>query len=167
MCVCTVYVYCVRCTLFCPVAETCARLAGNFCQYLTTVTSGANSLVWWGDCCLHSVTQPYTTRPRWREQGGGLRSLPLVSPIWICTVMCPGGQKFETSRESILAFSAIGSIVLSIPVYLRAPLFEALQVQNSAGGFTHSNGEAGDASRVGNLSPAMRQGIDSWNRAWN
>jgi hypothetical protein len=28
------------------VAETCARLAGNLCQYLTTVTSGANSLVW-------------------------------------------------------------------------------------------------------------------------
>jgi hypothetical protein len=22
--------------------------------------------------CLHSVTQPYTTWPRWREQGGGL-----------------------------------------------------------------------------------------------
>jgi hypothetical protein len=43
--VCTVYVYCVRCTLFPPVAETCARLAGNLCQYLTTVTSGANSLV--------------------------------------------------------------------------------------------------------------------------
>jgi hypothetical protein len=21
--------------------------------------------------CLHSVTQPYTTWPRWREQGGG------------------------------------------------------------------------------------------------
>ncbi len=28
--------------------------------------------------CLHSVTQPYTTWPRWREQGGGLCSLPLV-----------------------------------------------------------------------------------------
>ena len=27
--------------------------------------------------CLHSVTQPYTTCPRWREQGGGLCSLPL------------------------------------------------------------------------------------------
>jgi hypothetical protein len=27
--------------------------------------------------CLHSVTQPYTTWPRWRVQGGGLRSLPL------------------------------------------------------------------------------------------
>ncbi len=30
--------------------------------------------------CLHSVTQPYTTLPRWREQGGGLCSLPLISP---------------------------------------------------------------------------------------
>ncbi len=35
-----------------PVAETCARLAGNFCQYryLTTVKSGANGMVmvWYG-----------------------------------------------------------------------------------------------------------------------
>ncbi len=30
-----------------------------------------------GQFCLHSVTQPYTTWPRWREQGGGLHSLPL------------------------------------------------------------------------------------------
>jgi hypothetical protein len=28
--------------------------------------------------CLHSVTQPYTTWSRGREQGGGLRSLLLV-----------------------------------------------------------------------------------------
>ncbi len=28
--------------------------------------------------CFHSVTQPYTTWPRWREQGGGLCSLPLA-----------------------------------------------------------------------------------------
>ena len=28
--------------------------------------------------CLHSVTQPFTTWPRWREQGGGLCSLPLA-----------------------------------------------------------------------------------------
>jgi hypothetical protein len=27
-------VYCVRCTLFPPVAEICARLACNFCQYM-------------------------------------------------------------------------------------------------------------------------------------
>ncbi len=50
----TVYVYCVRCTLFPPVAETCARLAGNLCQYLTTVTSGANNLVWVTVCLFHS-----------------------------------------------------------------------------------------------------------------
>jgi hypothetical protein len=30
---------------------------------------------------LHSITQPYTTWPRWREQGGGLRSLPLVGQV--------------------------------------------------------------------------------------
>ena len=29
--------------------------------------------------CLHSVTQPFTTWPRWREQGGGLCSLPLLT----------------------------------------------------------------------------------------
>ncbi len=88
------YVYCVHllCTVysFPPVAETCARLAGNLCQYLTTVTSGANSWVWVtvcyftgtlasrvgqgggvGQICLHDFTQPYTIWPRWREQGGG------------------------------------------------------------------------------------------------
>ncbi len=27
--------------------------------------------------CLHSVTQPYTTCPRWREQGGGGAFPPL------------------------------------------------------------------------------------------
>ncbi len=39
---------------------------------------GEGGGVW--QLCLHSVTQPYTTWPRWREQGGRLRSLPLVSP---------------------------------------------------------------------------------------
>ncbi len=33
-----------------------------------------------GQLCLQSVTQPYTSWPRWREQGGGLRSLPLHIP---------------------------------------------------------------------------------------
>jgi hypothetical protein len=41
---------CVLCTLFPPVAEICARLSGNFCQYFTTVASGANSLVWVAVC---------------------------------------------------------------------------------------------------------------------
>ncbi len=44
--VCIVCVYCVRRTFFPPAAETCARLAGNFCGYLTTVMSGANGMVW-------------------------------------------------------------------------------------------------------------------------
>ncbi len=39
--VCTVYVYCVWCTLFPLVTEICASLAGSFCQKLTTVKSGA------------------------------------------------------------------------------------------------------------------------------
>jgi hypothetical protein len=64
-----------------------------FCQYMTTVSC------WFGclsaisqlairvgeggvvrQLCLHSVTQPYTSWPRWREQGGGLCSLPLAQP---------------------------------------------------------------------------------------
>jgi hypothetical protein len=86
------------------VAEICARLAGNFCQYMTTVSCWANSLVRVSVCysisqlasrvgegggvwklCLHSVTQPYTTWPRWLEQGGGLCSLPLRQ---ICNLAC-------------------------------------------------------------------------------
>ncbi len=70
-------VYCVQCTPSPPVAEICARLADNFCQYMTTVSCWANSLVWVA-LCYFTVTQPYTTWPRWREQGGGLCSLPLV-----------------------------------------------------------------------------------------
>ncbi len=41
--VCTVYVYCVWCTLFPPVAKICTS---NFCQSLTTVKSGAYDMVW-------------------------------------------------------------------------------------------------------------------------
>jgi hypothetical protein len=77
---------------FPPVAEICARLAGNFCQYMAN-----GQIVWFGclsaisqlasregegggvrQLCLHSVTQRFTTWPRWREQGGGLCSLPLA-----------------------------------------------------------------------------------------
>jgi hypothetical protein len=45
-------VYCVQCTgtPFPPVAEICARLAGNFCQDMTTVSCWANSLVWLSVC---------------------------------------------------------------------------------------------------------------------
>jgi len=38
-------VYFVQCTPFPPVAEICARLADNFCQYMTTVSCWAKSLV--------------------------------------------------------------------------------------------------------------------------
>ncbi len=40
------FMYTVLCTLFPLVAEICARLAGSFCQYFTTVTSG--QIVWFG-----------------------------------------------------------------------------------------------------------------------
>ncbi len=37
---------------------------------------GEGGGVW--QLCLHSVTQSYTTWPRLREQGGGLRPIPLI-----------------------------------------------------------------------------------------
>jgi hypothetical protein len=38
---------------------------------------------------LHSVTQPYTTWPRWQERGGGLCSLPLdISRSFLYRVEC-------------------------------------------------------------------------------
>jgi hypothetical protein len=82
----TVYVYCVQCTLFPPVAETCARLVGNFCQYLTTVMSGANSLV--------SVTVFYFT-----ASWGGGREEELGKSVSIAlhslTLPGPGGESRE------------------------------------------------------------------------
>jgi hypothetical protein len=55
--VCTVYicVLCMVCTLFPPVAEVCARMAGNFYLKLTTVKSGAYDLVWLSVCYFTST----------------------------------------------------------------------------------------------------------------
>ena len=50
-------VYCVQCTPFPPVAEICARLAGNFCQYISTVSCWANSLVWESVCYFPASQQ--------------------------------------------------------------------------------------------------------------
>ncbi len=89
---CIVYcVQCTDCTPFPPVAEICARLAVSTSQH-----SSVGQIVWFGclsaisqlasrvgegggvrQLFLHSVTQPFTTWPRWRERGGGLCSLPL------------------------------------------------------------------------------------------
>ncbi len=45
--------------------------------WLSAISQLASRVVeGWG--VWHSVTQPYTTWPRWRDQGGGLCSLPLV-----------------------------------------------------------------------------------------
>ncbi len=54
--------YCVQCSSFPPVAEICARLAGNFCQYMSTVSCWANSLVWVSVCYFRAS-----------QQGGGWR----------------------------------------------------------------------------------------------
>jgi hypothetical protein len=90
-------VYCVQYTPFPPVAEICA-LGWPAISVSTFQQSRVGQIVWFGwlsaksqlasrvgegggvrQLCLHSVTQPYTTWPRWREQGGGFCSLPLVS----------------------------------------------------------------------------------------
>ncbi len=58
----------VLCTLFTPAAEICARLAGNYCQQLTTVKSGANDLVW-QTVCFFTASQ----------QGGGRGAILSIS----------------------------------------------------------------------------------------
>ncbi len=63
-------VYCVQCTPFPPVAEICARLANNFCQYMTTVSCWANSLVW-VSVCYFTASQ---------QGGGGRGSEATLSP---------------------------------------------------------------------------------------
>jgi hypothetical protein len=91
MCVRTVYVNCVRCTLFplwlksepvWPAISVSIHNSfvlgkkfglGVCLQLASRVREGGGV----GQLCLHGVTQPYTTWPRWREQGGGLHSLPL------------------------------------------------------------------------------------------
>jgi hypothetical protein len=99
--VCTMYVFCVRCTLF-PlwlksVPGWPAFSVSTFLQFRV------GQIVWFGclsaisqlasrvgegggvrQLCLHSVTQPYTTWPRWREQGGWLHSLPLDATHYVC-----------------------------------------------------------------------------------
>jgi hypothetical protein len=73
-----------------PAAKICAGLAGNFRHLLVTEMSVANGMVWVNVCyftaslqgggvgqiCVNSVTQPYTTWPRLREQEGGCISSP-------------------------------------------------------------------------------------------
>ena len=63
-------VYCVQCTPFPPVAEICARLAGNFCRYISTVSCWANSLVWESVCYFTASSQG----------GGGRGSEASLSP---------------------------------------------------------------------------------------
>jgi hypothetical protein len=90
------YVYCVRCTLSplwqksepgwpaISVSTSQQFLVGQIVWFgwLSAISQlgsriGEGGGVW--QLCLHSVTQPYATWPRWRERGGGgLRSLPLV-----------------------------------------------------------------------------------------
>jgi hypothetical protein len=91
--VCTVYVYCV---LFSPLWLK-SEPGWPAISVSTSQQFRVGQIVWFGwlsaisqlasrvgegggvwQLCLHSVIQPYTTWPRWREQGGGLRSLPLL-----------------------------------------------------------------------------------------
>ncbi len=59
---------------------------------------GKGGGVW--QLCLHSVTQPYTTWPRLREQGGGLCSLPLV---WICNSLIGYSLKWLSCMHALAA----------------------------------------------------------------
>jgi hypothetical protein len=89
-------VYCVQCT---PSPLWLKSVPGwPAISVSTWQESGVGQIVWFGclsaisqlasregegggvrQICLHSVTQPFTTWPRWREQGGRLCSLPLVT----------------------------------------------------------------------------------------
>ncbi len=70
-------------------AEICARLAGNFCLYMTTVSCWANSLVWVTVCY-------FTARAGWGREGecGNFVSIALHS----LTLPGPGGE----SREGVV-----------------------------------------------------------------
>ncbi len=88
-------VYCVQCTPF-PPGWLKSVPGWPAISVSTWKQSRVGQIVWFGclsaisqlasrvgegggvrQLCLHSVTQPYTTCPRWREQAGGLCSLPL------------------------------------------------------------------------------------------
>jgi hypothetical protein len=86
-------VYCVQCT---PSPLWLKSVPGwPAISVITWQESRVGQIVWFGclsaisqlasregegggvrQLCLHSVTQPFPTWPRWREQGGGLCSLP-------------------------------------------------------------------------------------------
>ena len=77
---CTFILYGVH--IFPPGAETCARLAGNLCQYLTTLKSGANGMVWVTVC--YGISQLAS-----REGGrGGVGQ----NPLHIITLPGPGRE---------------------------------------------------------------------------
>ncbi len=80
-------VYCVQCTPFPSVAEICARLAGNFCQYITSVSCWANSLVWMSVCYFPASWQGGGGRGEW----GNFVSIALHS----LSLPGPGGESRE------------------------------------------------------------------------
>jgi hypothetical protein len=65
---------------------------------------GEGGGVW--QVCMHSVTQPHTTWPRWREQGEGLRSLPLVQSGSFCSIF-----KCQCSWSNALAYVTVDAAV--------------------------------------------------------
>ncbi len=62
---------------------------------------------------LHSVTQPYTTWPRWRERGGGLCSLPLLS---IAVVLVPAHQATYAGGIDSLESESILALLKSLKI---------------------------------------------------
>jgi hypothetical protein len=66
----------------------------------------------WATLCLHSVTQPYTTCPRWREQGGGLRSLPLKG-IHVIRRLIAAPAEVPAATNGIVGKFATASVELA------------------------------------------------------
>ncbi len=107
-------VYCVRCTL----SPLCLKLVQDWpvISVSTWQQLRLGQIVWFGwlsaishlacrvgegggvgKICLQSITQFYTTWPRWREQGGGLRSLPMI---------------YTKGRRGCVSFAVSSSIIL-------------------------------------------------------
>jgi hypothetical protein len=123
-------VYCVRCT---PSPQWLKSVPGwPAISVSTWQESRVGQIVWFGclsaisqlasregegggvrQLCLHSVTQPFTTWPRWREQGGGLCSLPLGlhhTRIYKCT-MKKFGFKGQMRNEPLFIVIYHSSLV--------------------------------------------------------
>ena len=92
---------CVLCMVysFPPVAEICARLAGKFCQQLTTVKSVAYGMV-----CLNLLYFP-SSQQGWEERGSGAVNSPYYYTTFLRARGMEGGCVPSPCRkQGILEF---------------------------------------------------------------